>query len=166
MSLLDLILEKQIVVMSIGFALIPLLLAVLLVAGRRLRRVIAAYKQRRAEATLLKAAQQEEQRQRKQQRASARQVVTLEEEVAVPVVPKAKSPVQEVPQEEAQKEEETLSPEMQDILSSVFGDEESSAQYEILLADLGDVEIDDLLVLCNEVAGQLQVEPALIVGGK
>jgi len=45
---------------------------------------------------------------------------------------------------------------MQDILSSVFVNDEAMARYEVLLRGLDNVDINDLLALCNQVADQLR----------
>jgi len=44
---------------------------------------------------------------------------------------------------------------MQDILSSVFVDEDAQARYAVLLSGLDSIDVSDLLALCQKVAGQL-----------
>ena len=64
---------------------------------------------------------------------------------------------------EAKKEEE-VSPEMQDLLSSVFSDEDNSERQAILLKGIEPVSIDELLILSKAVAAQLRGEqPSNIV---
>ena len=55
------------------------------------------------------------------------------------------------------------SPEMQDLLSSVFSDEESAERQAKLLKGMENVEIDHLLTLCNTVMGQIRGEDHSIV---
>ncbi len=65
---------------------------------------------------------------------------------------------------EAKKEEEEVSPEMQDLLSSVFSDEENTERQAILLKGIEPVSIDELLTLSKAVAAQLRGEqPSNIV---
>jgi hypothetical protein len=45
---------------------------------------------------------------------------------------------------------------MQDILSSVFGNEEALARYEVLFKDTEPISAADLLTLAIQVAGQFQ----------
>jgi hypothetical protein len=50
---------------------------------------------------------------------------------------------------------------VQDILSSVFSDEEALARYQVLLSGLEPVDMADLLALCNDVAGRLDANRAM-----
>ncbi|MCC7446390.1 MAG: hypothetical protein IT324_03190 [Anaerolineae bacterium] len=52
---------------------------------------------------------------------------------------------------------------MQDILSSVFANDEAMARYEVLLRGLDNIDINDLLALCNQVADQLRTGNMAVV---
>jgi hypothetical protein len=53
---------------------------------------------------------------------------------------------------------------MQDILSSVFGDDEASARRDALLDGLDTIDISHLLALCNRVSGQLREHHGNCIG--
>ncbi len=62
-------------------------------------------------------------------------------------------PVAEAQPEEAASEDANS---MQDILNSVFADDESASRYEVLLRDIEPITADELLEMANKIAAQLR----------
>jgi len=87
-----------------------------------------------------------------------------------PTVPGAKPAIPSGPPAAAaaapakvEEKKDEPSPEMQDLLSSVFSDEESAERQAKLLKGMENVEIEHLLTLCNTVMGQIRGEDHSIV---
>jgi hypothetical protein len=164
MTVIDLIVEQKMILMSIGLAAAPLLLAGLLILVGRLRRSAA----RRARQKAIAAA-----------RAAARQAL-IDAQVAeiaaaqaaelaaaaAPLVQSAGSPAaaaQDAQEETAQEESEQAAaapPEIQNILSSVFADDEVSNRYEALLAELPEVDASQLVTMSAQIAQQMRAHHA------
>jgi hypothetical protein len=157
MTLIDFILNQKIILISIGFALTPLLAAITLAMVTRIRRRLADQKRIQVEPT-----------------GQTQPVPTIDPNNAdsqvqtTPTNPKqaeqapakpAFSLQQQSPEEqptEPDDQEQPVSSAMQAILSDVFGDDELSARQETLLKGLETVGIFQLVGLCQEVADQLQ----------
>jgi hypothetical protein len=70
-------------------------------------------------------------------------------------------------QTEGQQETENAIPSaMQDILSSVFADDETLDQFDVLLEGTDSVEISQLLIMCNQITGQLRAANTAAVKSK
>ncbi len=159
MSLLDLILAQKGILLSIGLALLMLLAAAVLSIAARIRRLV---RQRASARPVAQEAQPEEApvEVQPQNIVEVTEIRTVQPapdkpvEQAAPMV-QASQPVQqeEQPQPEPQDSQSSA---MQDILSSVFSDEEADARRGTLLNGLERVDISHLLALCNQVAAQLR----------
>jgi hypothetical protein len=172
MTIVELIVSKKLIVLSIGLAIAPLLAAITLIVMTRLQRNAA----RRAHVRRAQAAA------RRAIIASAQQQANADPEPAAPLQttqsttpagvqstdrPARTSPVQPEQPQEQPPEEDTASeqaapesPEMQDILSSVFADDEASTHYEALLEGLDDVDASELATMCTEIAHQMRAGSA------
>jgi hypothetical protein len=64
----------------------------------------------------------------------------------------------------AEEKKDEPTPEMLDLLSSVFSEEESAERQAKLMKGMENVEIDHLMTLCNTVLGQIRGEaPSIVV---
>lgn len=123
------IIQQKMIMLSLAVALLPLFIAVALVIYNRL----------------------------KQRGKSLMQENVMQEEpifVPQPAPVTVKTPATPVPEK---TEEPVVSSAMQDLLSSVFTDEEANARYQVLLADSGGISASDVLALCRQIAAQLGV---------
>jgi len=192
MPLFDDILAQPAILISVGLAFLFIVAAVVLAVLPRIKTSRVRAQRRKAAAEVERAQQaaieEEEQaivqaaRRSGKRRAAAQ--VDEEEEVVAPVARGGKSaavaPVPTAPVPTAAKpaaplvsttttsttttKEDEVSPEMQDLLSSVFSDEENSERQAILLKGMQPVAIDELLTLSKSVAAQLRGEqPSNIV---
>lgn len=176
MSLIDQILSQKIVLVSAGLAILLILAAVGFalfprIRARRARAVrIRQLKQQQAQVTR-EAAEQEEIQDvdipggdgSALNPTGAKTVVLPSNKPgAAPVVPVVSAPpapaapaapVVSAAASTTKSDEPT--PAMQDLLSSVFADEENSARQAILMKGLSPVDINDLLMLCNNIVAQL-----------
>lgn len=143
MSLLELILEQQLILISLGVVVVPLLLALLLWLVGLVRRVL---QNRRTAATPV-----EEEATPAPVTASVEDVFTDDEEDT--------DDEAEVTDDE-EPEEDPKASAMQDILSSVFVDEEADAHYAALMDGLDPAELDDIRALADELSGQMGVRHA------
>jgi cell division protein FtsL len=163
-SLLDLILAQKGILLSAGIAALLLVTAIMLSAVGRIRRSLAqrAQRVRQAVAAL-------EQVEVEQQQPDNSPVQPVEQAQTTPasslpqVAPSSVKPVLPAQAESATAQENTDDQQnqgpasaMQDILSSVFSDEEDSARQEALMKGLDTVGISDLLRLTNSVADELR----------
>jgi hypothetical protein len=176
----DMLLGQKTILISVMFALVPLLAAVMLVVIARIRQGAAQRRSKRARMAKRRLAQAEAARAeqaaasqsvaaapastKQAAAATATESVTPAATKATPSAPVAKpavgvgaaaTPEQKPPEEQPVSSTEQNKPAnsaMQDILSSVFGDEEAAAQSEALLKGLDEVNISELAVLCREVA--------------
>ena len=64
----------------------------------------------------------------------------------------------EAGQAEGSGEEESVSEEMQSLLSDVFGDDETAAHYDMLLKDVDAIDIDALADLSSGIAARLRAK--------
>ena len=161
MSILDLILGQKIILLTLGLALAPLLAAALLSLLARVRLQYARRAARRQLAAALRVQVDEHQ--------NTGQPVTITEEAVAEIHgPIASTPASDpVLEPEADNSklalddqpdsEELVSSDMQDLLSSVFGDDEAASYYKILLQDSDDVTTSALVELSQEILGQLRV---------
>ncbi len=173
MSLLDVILSQKIIVISIAMAMLPLLVAILLALASNLRQFSLARKAHRKHAT----GQRVSDLVVDAPASAPAPVVPLggsepkrpevvPQPLAGPVAAKHPQPQAEQPaggeqQAEGQQETENAIPSaMQDILSSVFADDETLNQFDVLLKGTDSVEISQLLIMCNQIAGQLRAASA------
>jgi hypothetical protein len=171
MTLVELIVSKKLILLSIGLAIAPLLAAVTLIVVSRLKQNAARRARvRRAQAAARQAVIASAQQ---QANASPEPAAPLQAQSTTPAGvqstdrPARTSPVppeqsQEQPPEADNASEQAApeSPEMQDILSSVFADDEDSAHYEALLEGLDDIDVSELATMCNEIAHQMRAGSA------
>ena len=157
MSLLDLIFEQKIIVISVLAALIPLCTALVLLTIRGIRRMLRRRAERRiarenaaAEAIALQRAEAEQ----AATAASSVQAAAVTKPEMRPHKPEAQPAKEETPS--APPDGEQQSDEMQSLLASVFGDVEEDGRFEALLRGAEPVNIDDLVELSQTVAGQLR----------
>lgn len=70
--------------------------------------------------------------------------------------PAAEAAPAEQPEEQPAATEPEVSSELQDIIASVFMDDDRFARYEMLRRDVPAVDIHELAALCQSIAGQLR----------
>ncbi|HVO68779.1 MAG TPA: hypothetical protein VMT24_01965 [Aggregatilineaceae bacterium] len=171
MTLVELIVSKKLILLSIGLAFAPLLAAVTLIVVSRLKQNAARRARvKRAQAATRQAVMASVQQ---QAQASAEPAAPVQAQSTTPAGvqstdrPPKTSPVPpEQPQEQPPEEDNTSeqaapeSPEMQDILSSVFAEDEVSTRYEALLERLDNIDVSELATRCNEVAHQMHAGSA------
>jgi hypothetical protein len=182
----DMLLGQKTILISVMFALVPLLAAVMLVVIARIRQGAAQRRLKRARMAKRRLAQLEaaraEQAAASQSVAAAPANAKQADVAAAPVAPAAtkatpSAPVakytaggeQKPPEEQPASSTEQNKPAnsaMQDILSSVFGDEEAAAQSEALLKGLDEVNISELAVLCREVAVKVHPDGTSVAENK
>jgi hypothetical protein len=184
MSLLDVIRDQQMIILSVAIALLPLLIAGGLALRSALRHQRAQRLLRQQERATLLALQAAAEATaapvkgapaangRVQPAAAAK---TAAGASATPAAPPNTAPtvVKGVPaaspgaapavagtatEGQAAAPESAVSSAMKDILSSVFVDEGAEARYEALLAGLEPVDVHELAALCNQVATQMGVD--------
>lgn len=200
MALIDLILQQKIIVLSIGFAMLFMMAAALLIIIPRVRRflrLLAEVRARIPEPEQPVQVQEQEYREEipydlpdpvvdrtpmpptaqqisvapnEAAKAELNQVQTISaqdqtqksaggEPVKVNKVETTEGEEEKKP-EETKKEEksagDTVSSAMQDILSSVFADDEANARYDTLLEDTEKVDASELAVFCQQISDQLR----------
>jgi len=183
MSLINQILGQQVVILTIGLAALMLFAAVILAMLPRLKasraRRAKLKAQRAAEALALANqeiddAEQEELAARARVRAQMSGDEAGDEEKSGKGSKAAKSPAASKPispapaapkptiagadQAKPEDKKDEPTPEMQDLLSSVFSDEESAERQAKLMKGVENVEIDHLVTLCNTVMAQVRGE--------
>jgi hypothetical protein len=155
MSLFEIIFSQKIILISIVIALLPLLAAIALALIARLQQFNAERKARRRRARA---------RQMSERLADVPTDAPKKlEAVAQPQAPAKPALTRQTAEASEQGEqaggqastENTPSSAMQDILSSVFVDDESSSQYEVLLEGAEEISASQLLTLCNQIAEKL-----------
>ncbi|MBL8116396.1 MAG: hypothetical protein JNJ78_02610 [Anaerolineae bacterium] len=172
MSLLDEILSQQAVVISAGVAVLFIFAAIFVAMLSRVKKSRARQQRRRAAAAARAALIQQE----VQAQAPVEAAAPVNAAVAVtkaatptptapvtPAAPAIKPPAAPIlaaaaPAAQEKPKEETASPAMNDLLSSVFSDEENSARQALLLKGMEPVDVEDLVMLCKSVIGQLRGE--------
>jgi hypothetical protein len=160
-SLVDLILAQKGILLSAGIAVLLLVTAIVLTIAGRIRRSLAqsARRARQAAAALeqVEDAQQPDDNPVQQGVVQGVQVAQSPQPAQSSVKPITQAaPAAGQEDQPEQQNQEGAASAMQDILSSVFSDEESSARQEALMKGLDTVEISDLLTLTNSVADQLR----------
>lgn len=189
MPLFDDILSQPAILISIGLAFLFIVAAIVLAVLPRIKASRARAQRRKMAAQAAHAEQQaiEQEAQALAQanrkggkRRTAAQTATEEEAAAVakakapvaaPAAPVAPAPAAAKPAvpvvsttTTTSTKEDEVSPEMQDLLSSVFSDEDNFERQAILLKGSEPVAIDELLTLSKAVAAQLRGEqPSNIV---
>lgn len=174
MSLIDLLFQQQLIVISLGLVLLPLGLAALMVLVKAIRSLSAAISQRRI--AVKQRRQQRIEQQAQENRAAAMldgfdEPVWDEEDdlpvdeavihrVKAPDAPEATEAGEEGAESEKNHEGDAPAGVMQDILNSVFVDEEADARVEVLLADAQDITAADLAVFARTIADELDVRAA------
>jgi len=140
--------EQPLIIASLAMSVLPLLLVILILFTRAIRALILLMRARRA------------------QRAKADEVDdlllevdTTAEEPPVPVIsPISSSP--NLPEPDEDEQEDVLSSAMQELLTSVFDDEERHKRSEAILSDLRHIAMSDLAAACANVAHQLKARSA------
>ena len=164
MSIIDLIMENQLIIISLGIGLLPLILAALLFLKPRISKFFRGIKQRRQlakqEAFANNGSRARGNRDADNNANVFQQVVADEEEASDAIAE------DQIDEEEAEQEEEN--PEtpvteesqkdnaMQDLLASVFEDTGALEKFEVLLSDATEIDSEELLELCNEIASGLR----------
>lgn len=171
MSLFNLILENQRIMLALGAALTPLVLALVLWFALSVRRFAAAQAARRAarrEARFL-AMHRPPAEAQEQDPSDEPQAIPAADHapVAVPRPRPAQAAAlvgsesvedekdEQTTDEAAEGGGEVVSSAMQDLLDSVFGDEEYTNRFEHLMDELDDIQAADLARLSDEIAAQL-----------
>lgn len=169
MSLFDLILEQQIILVSIILALVPLLAALILLVLSRMRKLRA---RRAAEKQADLAAAKQSGRRRRRGAAAVSEIAVEPQPVGAAAAYEASTEAYDEDEEdeedpEAEEDEEggidpesLVASEMQSLLEDVFFDEEAFARYEVLLDGKDNVDIQALASLAEEVAAQLHARSA------
>ena len=141
MSLLEMMLEDQRIVLALAAALAPLGLAAALGVAVHVRRLLRARAARRAEEAALALAALRMAGEREPQDEPAPAADTVEAE--------------EPPEEDDEATPDESVSAMQALLDSVFTDEELENPLAHLLDELEDIEAADLAALSERIAGQL-----------
>lgn len=162
-SLLDTLLEQKMILVSLVASGALLLGAITLSVLPAIQQASAQAAQQRREAAILTAREQQADRAaeiEEQQDIAASGGARAEDggEAQTAQARAAKKPKLDAqPQVAAQPAAEPAVPSaIQDILSSVFVDEDSLARYEVLLKELEDISAAELLIRCNDVESRLQ----------
>ncbi len=177
MSLIDMILEQRLILVSIGAVLVPLLLAVVLwlavkfraASVKRARRK-ALRQEARAAASVSAAESQLDAAPAKLQPAQPRKAAQAVQPLASQAQAKSAPVVQTTAMtnetSSSESRDNPVSTAMQDILSTVFSDEEKMARYEVLLSGLDNVPASELAMLCDRVAEGLRAHHPVALQGK
>lgn len=179
MSLIDLLFQQQLILISLGLGLLPLVLAALMVLVKAIRGLIATISQRRAAAKQRR--QQRIEQQAEENRAAAMLDGLVDEDELLDAdddLPAGEAVIHQVKvgdapeagaeaegDEEGEEGEEHSSEDaptgaMQDILNAVFVDEEADARVEVLLQDAQDIAAADLAVFAQNIADELDARAA------
>ncbi|MBI5958733.1 MAG: hypothetical protein HY866_08360 [Chloroflexi bacterium] len=160
MTLVDLILSHKLILLSIGFAAAPLFAALTLSLVAQLKRNAA--KRARAAARMaarkaLLAAAQVAQVTAQVQADSVSSTADQSKVSTAPANPaRSPQPAQEQPAEATTEQATAESPEIQNILSSVFVDDEASNHLETLVAELQEVDASLLVTMSAQIAHQIR----------
>lgn len=158
MSFIDLILKQDLILISLGFVLLPLFLAVGMVFFRAVRAMI----------TRMKAAQLKRKQEKKVRRSAKpqpvqhftddpyRDVIEDDEENRIGK-PLNDEEVDEIEEEQAETAtaEATVTNAMQDILNDVFVDDGTNERVEILLSEAEEITAQDLADFAERIAERL-----------
>jgi hypothetical protein len=164
MSLLDIILGQKIILLTLGIALVPLLAAVLLSLIAHLRRHQTKRAARRKLAAALRSQVADNRRQTVPESDPEGAIEAAPAHSEQSTAPRQTAESTSQPdEEESEPDEETeavegevVSSAMQDLLTSVFGEDDAHAQYEVLLEGLEPVSAADLAALSQELLNQLR----------
>lgn len=156
MSIIDLIMENQLIVLSITIGLLPLVLAILIVLLPRIRQLFRRIKLARE----AKALEQASRLQSTSEHHSRHHVEQIDLDLVESDADDESDDTEEEAREEEQAEGESETPAennaMQDLISSVFEDSGALEKFEVLLEEAQIVDIDSLLNLSQEIANQLR----------
>ena len=162
MSLLELILSQDLIIITAVLAALPLLAAVSLAAFPLIRQARAKKKARKDQEAAIQA--------NIAQQGSEDVALSSEQQNDTPQPQADEAGAGQAQGEKPQEgeyqtdqlpgEEDQAPDAIQDILSSVFEDEESAALHEVLLKGLSGINASDLLATCNWVADQLRMSNA------
>lgn len=141
--MLEFVLEQNLILISCGLGLAPLLLAGIVILVAYIRYV---QNQRTLARTMA----------RIQTDAELTPDVLELEEVTFEDEPVTEVETVEEEKDETQKPEDKPADAMQDILSTVFEDDEANARFEVLLKATKPVAMIDLAGLCTEIVGALR----------
>ncbi len=160
MSLIDVILGQKIIPLTIGLALLLIMLAVVLMIVPRIRKHRAKAAQLRAErmaAAAVMAEQIDDEPEPIQARTTPKKPAALTPAASVQPAakPAAAAVLTATPAQPAGQPGESAPSAMQDILSSVFSDEDNSERQAALMRGMSDVDMNDLLTLTQQVVVQL-----------
>ncbi|WP_119070141.1 hypothetical protein [Aggregatilinea lenta] len=168
MSIMDIILEEKMILLAIGAALAPLVIALLLGLVTNLRKAAAHRKAQRAalaahraEARALAAAQEAERAATAPQTSSEAGDNKADGSSQAGIRefkgPDGKlAPQSDASGEEDEQEEgEEITAAMQDLLTSVFDDENTDSPYAALLENLSTVETSELVVFADQITALL-----------
>ncbi|MBZ0301538.1 MAG: hypothetical protein K8J31_17460 [Anaerolineae bacterium] len=163
MSLIDLILEQKLIVISVAAALIPLFVAIVLILRKRVRRMVKQRALTRAEKALQVAAIARSGAVSADQldamALEAHQQVVPEVSVQAPASPpSAATPANPVQAEAApaqKPDQEQPAGAMQSLLSSVFGEGAVDHHRDVLLQKTETIDMAELAAFCSAVADQL-----------
>lgn len=151
MSLMDFVLQQQLILISLGVVILPLVIALLVSIGGILRRVKTQRSQKRDAITA-------------QVQTIVNHLPAQEIATTIPAPQPTTEATSEDDKETAKKEDAeedneqtTASNAMQDILTSVFVDEEADARYTALMDNEDPAHIDDVHILLLEVAEQMGI---------
>jgi len=169
MSLIDLLFQQQLILISLGMVLLPLSIAVLMITLKAVRSIFA-YRR-----TMAVKRRQHKTERAEQDRATAMvsdlvdedDVFTDEDDLPVTdaVIHQVKAedtPEEIAPDEASENKEQSDAPTgaMQDILNSVFVDDEANERFEVLLRDAQDISATDLAMFARRIADELDTRVA------
>ena len=150
MSIIDLIIEHQLILMTLIFAMAPLLVAAAILISSRVRKHQAEQKEALKRRALRRRAMQEiEARNRQAQLGAA----TLTGKAQGSAEVEVEEEEEEITSDE--DDEDAPSAEMQSILADVFATDEDSNNHDILLEGVQTVNLDDLMSLSASLATRL-----------
>ncbi|MBZ0296209.1 MAG: hypothetical protein K8L99_26860 [Anaerolineae bacterium] len=154
MSLLELILDQQLIVITLGAAAGLLLIAVLAIVGMRVRALVMRLRAKKSKKKAIEKA--------RRQRAIAHRAAANEEVVETAAANKqgeaGSAEADEEDEDEDEEEEPAIPPGMQDILSNVFADDQAASRYEALLKGTEPIDMDELAAFTQQIAARLTGE--------
>lgn len=144
--MLDLILENQLILVALAAAVLPMVLSVFMVLLTVLVQRHQARMEAKRQAQLLAM-------KREKKRIKRMQALELEAAAAEAA---ANTPVEAQP--EQSEDEEQADSAIQDILTSVFADEEGNTYYDLLLEDKQPMHIGELQQFAEQVSAALRAQ--------
>ncbi len=162
MTVIDIILGHQLILLSLIFAVVPLLAAMTLSLVARLKRNAAKRARAAARVAARKALIAAQEAELLAQADHMPETVTVHDAPAAAATPIAgEQDSQDQPvAEEGSEQGAPESPELQNILSSVFVDDEASAHLETLASELPEVEASLLVTMSAQISQQMRAQHA------